>query len=65
MGEDRDWGLSTEASRDEARDECRCRRESESLDSKRCRLGEGESLEANPIRLGTEAKPFGERESLE
>ena len=65
MGEDSDWGLSTEASQDEARNECRRRGESESLDSKRCRLGEGESLEANPIRLGTEAKPFGERESLE
>ena len=70
MGEDRDWGLSTEASRDkasrdEARDECCRRGESESLDAKRCRLGEGESLEANPIRLGEEAKPFGERESLD
>ena len=65
MGEDRDWGLSREASRDEARDECCRRGESESLDSKRCRLGEGEPLEANPIRLGEEAKPFGERESLE
>ena len=58
-------GLSTEASRDEARDECCRRGESESLDSKCCRLGEGESPEANPIRLGEEAKPLGERESLE
>ena len=59
-----DWGLSTEASRDEARDECCRRGESESLDSKRCRLGEGESLEANPIRLGEEAKPLERRNPL-
>ena len=65
VGEDRDVGLSTEASRDEARDECCRRGEEESLDSKRCRLGEGESPEANPIRFGEEAKPLGERESLE
>ena len=64
VGEDRDWGLSTEASRDEARDEC-WRRGEESLDSKRCRLGEGEPPETNPIRFGEEAKPLGERESLE
>ena len=58
VGEDRDRGLSIEASQDEARDECCRRGEEESLDSKRCRLGEGESPEANPIRFGEEAKPL-------
>ena len=51
VGEDRDGGLSNEASPDEARDECCRRGEEESLEAKRCRLGEGESLEANPIRF--------------
>ena len=71
VGEDRDGGLSKEASRDEARDDCCRRGEEESLEAKRCRLGEGESLEANSIRLGEgeplEATPIrcGEGKPLE
>ena len=64
VGEDRDGGLSTEASRDEARDECCRRGEEESLNSKHCRLGEGESPEANPICFGEEAKPLEKGNSL-
>ena len=61
MGEDRDWGLSTEASRDEARNECFVE-ENLSPSTQNVVVWENEkSLEANTIRLGTEAKPFGRK----
>ena len=57
MGENHGWGLLTEGSRDEARNECvvekNLRPPTQTL-----LFGRMKSLEANTIRLDAEAKPF-------